>query len=112
MVHRPIGDRRVDVVFVHGLGVGSQTTWSHNRDPEFFWPLKFLPFEPDINTARILTFGYNANFRPGSGKNKMSVLDFAKDLLYDLKYSQDDSTQQLEDLHMGEVSSNFGISSR
>ena len=79
-------------------------TWSHNRDPDLFWPLKFLPFEPDIEEARILTFGYNANFRPGSGKKKLSILDFAKDLLYDLKYSQDESGPGLEDLRMGEVS--------
>lgn len=66
--------------------------------------MKFLPLEPDINEARILTFGYNANFR-GAGKNKaMSVLDFAKELLYELKYSQDDSVPELEELRMGEVS--------
>lgn len=35
----------------------------------------------------------------------MSVLDFAKDLLYDLKYSQDESVPELEDLRMGEVRS-------
>lgn len=79
-------------------------TWSKNRNVEFFWPLKFLPFEPEIKEARILTFGYNANFRPGSGHNKMSVLDFAKDLLYDLKYAKDESVPELEDLRMGEAS--------
>lgn len=79
-------------------------TWSKNRNLEFFWPLKFLPLEPDINEARILTFGYNSNFRPGSGKNQMSVLDFAKDLLYDLKYAKDESSPELEDLRMGEAS--------
>jgi len=79
-------------------------TWSKDHNLDFFWPLKFLPHETDINEARILTFGYNANFRPGSGKNKMSVLDFAKDLLYDLKYGQDESAEELEDLMMGEVS--------
>ncbi len=104
-MHRPLGPRRADVVFVHGLGGSSRTSWSYNRDLDFFWPLKFLPFEPEINEARILTFGYNANFRPGSGRNKMSVLDFAKDLLYDLKYSQDESVPELEDLRMGEVRS-------
>lgn len=57
-------------------------TWSKNRDLEIFWPLKFFPFDCDINEARLLTFGYNANFRPGSGKSKMSVLDFVKDLLF------------------------------
>ena len=59
----------------------------------------------EINEARILTFGYNANFRPGSSKNKMSVLDFAKDLLYDLKYARGNSVLGLEDLRMGEVRS-------
>ena len=79
-------------------------TWSKNRDLEYFWPLKFLPLEPEIKEARILTFGYNANFKPGSGKNKMSVLDFAKDLLYDLKYAKDEDSPDLEDLRMGEAS--------
>ncbi|KFX99172.1 hypothetical protein O988_04014 [Pseudogymnoascus sp. VKM F-3808] len=102
VIHRPLGDRRVDIVFVHGLGGSSRMTWSKNRNLDFFWPLKFLPFEQDINEARISTFGYNANFRPGSGKNKMSVLDFAKELLYDLKYATDDSAPEIEDLSMGE----------
>lgn len=34
----------------------------------------------------------------------MSVLDFAKDLLYDLKYAKDESVPGLEDLRMGEAS--------
>ncbi|KAI2472267.1 hypothetical protein F4781DRAFT_428518 [Annulohypoxylon bovei var. microspora] len=102
VVHRPVGQRLVDIIFVHGLGGSSRMTWSHDRNPDFFWPLKFLPLEPDINEARILTFGYNADFRPGSGKNKMSVLDFAKDLLFDLKHAQDESTLELEDLGMGD----------
>lgn len=104
IIYRPPGDRGVDIVFVHGLGGSSRATWSKDHNPEFFWPLKFLPFEPDINEARILTFGYNANFRRGSGKNRMSVLDFAKDLLYDLKYAKDESVPELEDLRMGEAS--------
>ncbi len=78
-------------------------TWSHDHNLDFFWPLKFLPLEPGINEARILTFGYNADFRLGSGKNKMSILDFAKALLYDLKYALDESASELEDLNMGEV---------
>ncbi|XDG07500.1 hypothetical protein ABKA04_007115 [Annulohypoxylon sp. FPYF3050] len=103
VVHRPSGQRLVDIIFVHGLGGSSRMTWSHDRNPDFFWPLKFLPHEPDINEARILTFGYNADFRPGSNKNKMSVLDFAKDLLFDLKHAQDESVPEIEDLGMGEV---------
>lgn len=56
-----------------------------------------------MDEARILTFGYNASFRPGSGKNTMSVLDFAKELLYDLKYGRDGTLPELGDLRMGEV---------
>lgn len=77
-------------------------TWSMNYDLNYFWPLKFLPLEPNIGDARIMTFGYNAHFQPGSGRSSMSVLDFAKELLYDLKYAMDESTPELEDLRLGE----------
>jgi len=101
-VHRPTGPRRADVVFVHGLGGSSRRTWSYDHNPDLFWPGKFLPWEPDINEARILSFGYGANFHPRSGKNKVSILDFAKDLLFDLKHAQDESGPELVDLGMGE----------
>jgi len=55
--------------------------------------------------ARILTFGYNANFLK-SGNVGTSVLDFAKGLLFDLKYAKDDVK---EDLNMGNVSGSFQI---
>ncbi|KAK4238066.1 hypothetical protein C8A03DRAFT_44164 [Achaetomium macrosporum] len=102
VVYRPVGQRRVDIVFVHGLGGSSQLTWCYNRDRNLFWPLKFLPSDPVISEARIFTFGYNANFRPGSGSagNRMSILDFAKDLLWQLKYARDESADG--NLRMGE----------
>ena len=62
VVYTPENGRKVDIVFLHGLGGASRRTWSKNENPELFWPLKFLPLEPDISLARILTFGYNANF--------------------------------------------------
>lgn len=96
--------RRADIIFVHGLGGSSRKTWSKHGDPSLFWPATFLPLEPDIEEARILTFGYNSNFRPGSGKNKMSILDFAKDILYDMKYAIDEGDSHgRENLGMGEV---------
>lgn len=104
VLYRPFGERTVDIVFVHGLGGSSRGTWSKSHDLEFFWPEKFLPFEQDIDEARILSFGYNASFRRGSGKTRISVLDFAKDLLYDLRYAQDESLPEMSDLGMGEVS--------
>lgn len=106
VVYRPVGQRKADLVFVHGLGGSSRRTWSYSRNIDFFWPGKFLTREPDIAQARILTFGYNANFHPGSGKRETTILDFSKELLYDLKYSQDDSGPTTEDLRMGEVSPN------
>ena len=87
-------------MFIHGLGGTSKWTWSKYRNPELFWPLTFLPLEPDICSARILSFGYNANILR-SGSIGTSVLDFAKDLLFDLKYAKD---EQKEDLCMGNVS--------
>jgi len=75
-------------------------TWSKHKNPELFWPLTFLPLEPEICLARILSFGYHANFRK-AGNISTAVLDFAKELLYDLKYARG---EQQEDLNMGNVS--------
>lgn len=62
--------------------------------------MKFLPLESDVCQTRILTFGYNANFRT-SGNVSTSVLDFAKDLLFDLRYAKDEDNR---DLNIGDVS--------
>lgn len=99
VVYTPPNGHKADIVFVHGLGGTSRNTWSKIKNPELFWPLTFLPLEPDICLARILTFGYNASI--SKGDNVKSLLDFAKDLLFDLKYAKD---QQGEDLDMGNVS--------
>ncbi|KAK7756561.1 hypothetical protein SLS62_001398 [Diatrype stigma] len=97
VVYSPENGHKVDIVFIHGLGGTSQLTWSKYKKPELFWPLTFLPLEPDLCLARILSFGYNANFRK-SGNISTSVLDFAKDLLFDLKYAKDEDKN---DLNMG-----------
>ncbi|KAL8644571.1 MAG: hypothetical protein Q9226_007697 [Calogaya cf. arnoldii] len=56
--------------------------------------MEFLPLETDVCQTRILTFGYNANFRT-SGNVSTSLLDFAKDLLFDLKYAKDEHNRDL-----------------
>ncbi|GFP60247.1 vegetative incompatibility protein HET-E-1 [Trichoderma asperellum] len=103
VLYRPPKERKVDIIFVHGLGGSSRMTWTKDHNLDNFWPLKFLPHEPEIGDARIMTFGYNAKFKPGSsGSSTISVLDFAKELLYDLKYATDESSPELEDLRLGQ----------
>ena len=96
VLYDPKHDRRADIIFVHGLGGTSRLTWSKNKDLDLFWPLTFLPQEPDICEARIMTFGYNASFLRASTRNITTVLDFAKDLLYDLKYAEDEDRHPLQ----------------
>jgi hypothetical protein len=101
VVYSPEGGKhRADIVFVHGLGGTSRFTWTKYKNPELFWPLRFLPLEPDVARARILTFGYNANFRR-RGNVSVSVSDFARDLLFDLKFAKD---EEKRDLDIGSVS--------
>lgn len=45
------------VVFVHGLTGNRQNTWTH--EDGVFWPKDLLP--EDVPTARIMTFGYDAD---------------------------------------------------
>ncbi|KAL1859522.1 hypothetical protein VTK73DRAFT_7574 [Phialemonium thermophilum] len=99
VVYTPPDAHKADIIFVHGLGGTSRLTWSKNKSPELFWPGRFLPSEPDICQARILTFGYNATFGR-RGNVSTSVLDFAKDLLFELKYAKDEDTK---DLQIGQV---------
>lgn len=74
---------------MHGLGGHSQKTWTKNHDPSLFWPEIWLPFEPDVGKARILTFGYDANWRGGAGVS--NITDFAKELLYEMRFSKNAS---------------------
>jgi WD40 repeat protein len=88
IVYEPDSPPSVDLVFVHGLGGTSRQTWSKNRDPGLFWPEKWLPYEAGISTARIMSFGYNAHFSSRSDKdNKLNISDFAKDLLFTMKFA-------------------------
>jgi hypothetical protein len=100
VVYEPETDPSLDIIFVHGLGGTSRATWCHNRDPEFFWPQKWLPSEPDIQTARILSFGYNAQFAAPGPAPITGISDFAKDLLFGMKFAKN---ERLEELGIGEV---------
>ncbi|ATY61672.1 NACHT and WD domain [Cordyceps militaris] len=83
VVYTPEQGQQADIVFVHGLGGTSRATWTKDKNPNLFWPLTFLATDPDLCVARILTFGYDANFR--KPRNSQATLrDFAKELLFDL----------------------------
>ena len=95
VVHSPKESRRLDIVFVDGLGGTSRLSWSKDKDLEKFWPSEFLPLESEICHGRILTFGYDANIVRDVSNKASSVLDFAKDLLFELKYAKDENAEEL-----------------
>ncbi|KAN0090022.1 WD40 repeat-like protein [Hyaloscypha variabilis] len=69
VVHQPGPSAPLDIIFVHGLGGDTRKTWSKNHDAELFWPGLWLPFEPEICQARILSFG-NSSMKWVFGKNE------------------------------------------
>jgi WD40 repeat protein/pimeloyl-ACP methyl ester carboxylesterase len=100
VLYQPRSVPVADIVFVHGLGGDIQNTWSKDHDPKLFWPQLWLPLEPDIGKARILSFGYNASFHGRTPRGIHNITDFAKELLYDMKFGKDKSG---EDLEMGGI---------
>lgn len=99
VVYDPSAGHVADIIFVHGLGGTSRLTWSWKKDLSLFWPERWLPLEPGIEQARILTFGYNANFRsPNTGL--FDIPEFANDLLVQMKFGND---QNVNSLKLGKV---------
>jgi hypothetical protein len=100
VIHVPDNPHTIDVIFIHGLGGTSKQTWSKNKDPSLFWPKEWLPLEPDISSARILSFGYNAHFA-APGKNILNISDFARELLFAMKFGTNEHSAALD---IGDVS--------
>ncbi|KAL1878117.1 hypothetical protein VTK73DRAFT_7997 [Phialemonium thermophilum] len=99
LLHKPEGEHVADIIFVHGLGGSSRLSWCKNKDLALFWPKEWLPFDADLQGARIFTFGYNASFLTQQSAT-LGISDFAKNLLYDLLYGRDSDGQ---DLRFGHV---------
>ncbi|KIX06231.1 uncharacterized protein Z518_04206 [Rhinocladiella mackenziei CBS 650.93] len=99
VVHEPKTKSIADVVFIHGLGGSSHKTWSKCHNPNFFWPGLWLPDDPIIGKARLLTYGYNSQIF--GGPRSVSRIDtFATNLLYDMHNSWTNNGGKLE---MGRV---------
>ncbi|KAK6068745.1 NACHT and WD domain-containing protein [Seiridium cupressi] len=84
----PTKRRTVDILFIHGLGGTSLRTWCYSRDLEYLWPQLWLPGEDGLSSARILTYGYNAHFASRTEQASLAIGDFAKDLLFRMKYGE------------------------
>jgi hypothetical protein len=67
-----------DLVFVHGLGGGSRSTWTKSGDPSLYWPQKWLPLDAAFGDVRVHSFGYNSNW---DKESTLNIHDFAKSLL-------------------------------
>jgi WD40 repeat protein/pimeloyl-ACP methyl ester carboxylesterase len=100
VLYEPEGSPSADLVFIHGLGGSSRQTWSKNRDPALFWPLEWLPHEAVLSSARVSTFGYNAYFAQTGKGNILNISDFAKELLFSLRFATGAEQRGLE---MGSV---------
>ena len=94
-VHEPELEPSVNIIFVHGLGGTSRTTWSSNRDKKYFWPREWLPHEHGFGSARILSFGYNAHFAAPRQQNVLNIGDFAIDLLFGMRFGLNPRGQEL-----------------
>ena len=93
VVFEPENDPTLNLIFVHGLGGTSRQTWSRDRDTDKFWPREWLPHEPGFEATRILSFGYNAHFASSGRDNILNIGDFAKDLLFAMKYGVNENAQ-------------------
>lgn len=76
-LYEPEGHTNVDLIFVHGLNGGSQSTWSKGPGPSF-WPRDWLPRDDAFRDVRIHSFGYSSAI---SRESILNIDDFANNLL-------------------------------
>lgn len=77
-LYQPTNAVTADLIFVHGLGGGSRSTWTKFGDSSLYWPQRWLPLDPGFQDVRIHSFGYDSNWEKESTLN---LHDFAKSLL-------------------------------
>ncbi|EXJ82184.1 hypothetical protein A1O3_05997 [Capronia epimyces CBS 606.96] len=74
-------DAKVDICFVHGLTGNRDTTWTAKGQSQP-WPQTLLA--PQLQGARILTYGYDAYVVKRSVVSSNRLIDHASNLLNDL----------------------------
>lgn len=79
-LHEPDLDEPVvaDIIFVHGLDGGSQSTWCKGNNPDLYWPQEWLPMDDAFHGVRIHTFGYPSVI---TRQSVLNIRDFAWSLL-------------------------------
>lgn len=66
-----------DLVFVHGLNGGSQSTWTKGHESNY-WPKHWLPYDDGFEDVKIHTFGYHSSVLRDS---ILKIEDFSMSLL-------------------------------
>ena len=77
-LYQPQNSTVADLVFVHGLGGGSRSTWTKSGDPPVYWIQEWLPIDPGFQDVRIHSFGYTSDW---TKESVLNLHDFAKSLL-------------------------------
>lgn len=103
-LHNPEPDHQAvaDIIFVHGLNGGSQSTWSKGNMASHYWPREWLPNDAAFEDVRIHSFGYPSAI---SRKSILNVHDFARSLLAAIK----DSPVMSENERVGTYSHFFTV---
>lgn len=86
LLHSP-PDPLIDFIFVHGLRGGSVKTWQKTEDPRLYWPEAWLPREPDLQNARVHSFGYNSDWGEKKESTSLDLRDFGRSLLSEMNTS-------------------------
>ncbi len=100
VLHEPHDEHNADIIFIHGLGGSSYTTWCKNQAPDLFWPKEWLPRDDEIRTARIFSYGYDCTLKSPKQSPTFGISEFARQLLFDLVFGERINGQNVR---LGEV---------